>query len=72
MSRVVVCREQQAAVWQATRQHWHGARAAWRDAAAAAFEQQYWNEWDRLMPRFLNALDLLNEAIDRAMRHSQE
>jgi len=72
MSRVAALRQQQAAIWQAAQQRWRGAREEWRDAAAVAFEQQYWNEWEELMPRFLNALSLLEESLGKVVRHSQQ
>ena len=51
--------------WKVLQSEWAQCRSEWRDAVADQFEQEYWNQWESLMPKMLGFLSELDNLLSR-------
>jgi len=51
--------------WKVLQSEWAQCRGEWRDAVADQFEQEYWNQWESMMPQMLGFLTELDDLLNR-------
>lgn len=54
--------------WSQLRYDWRTCRDGWNDGVASRFEQQYWQEYERVLPFSVNTLENLDDLIQRALQ----
>lgn len=52
--------------WRSLRQYWDVTRGAWRDSNSTHFEQQVWQEMEKVLEQYQSALEKLSMELDRA------
>lgn len=57
--------------WKDLRDQWAATRQKWRDTVGDRFEREFWQEWEKVVPQFLKAVDDLEKVLDRAVRDTQ-
>lgn len=54
--------------WSQLRNDWRICRDGWNDGVASRFEQQYWQEYERVLPFSVDTLENLDDLIQRAFQ----
>lgn len=54
--------------WRLLMSRWNSVRAQWRDPVAAKFEREFWQQFEVEVPRFLKAMEDLQDVLARATR----
>lgn len=62
--------ERLKAEWSYLRGTWENAREHWQDAVARHFEQRFWSNWEREVPRTLASLQELEKVLQRIKKDS--
>jgi hypothetical protein len=65
-------REQLIEQWRTLVFQWRRTRSEWNDPVALQFEREVWDELERTVPRFLDALGELNSSLERVERELDE
>ncbi len=68
MNRLVFSIENIRNDWSQLRNDWRICRDGWNDGVASRFEQQYWQEYERVLPFSVNTLENLDNLIQRAIQ----
>lgn len=58
--------------WRSLQTQWLETRGVWRDQVAAHFEREFWSFWEAEMPPLLRALEELDEALEQALRRTED
>jgi len=69
MSNLNTTHDQLAARWKVLQQRWQAVRAQWDDAVARRFQQEFWQEYERVLPATLQELQKLAEVVAQARRN---
>ena len=56
--------------WSILGGQWSETRRQWRDSVGERFEREVWQEWEEEVPKFLRALNELDEELGRALRQT--
>lgn len=58
--------------WSQLRETWGAVRGEWRDAVALRFEREWWQQFEEVVPRWLDALAEVDEVLERALADTEE
>lgn len=66
MSKLSDSRKLLSSSWGMTQQVWDEARSHWHDPVGDKFEYDYWTKYRETVPKALNAMAQLEEALEAA------